>query len=149
MFCGRRGDCADRLSSALRSSPVRAQARWIEEPLESEMPSLLASASVLVQLTREAWTPVTPLEAFAQGVAVVASRLDCFVEALGDQAEYVDADRDAPIDQGLDQALERTFAARCNPQADVARRALARSFTWAASARSTLAVYACAARARG
>jgi len=147
VFCGRRGDLADRLEDALRSSPRRIDVRWIDQPLESELPALLESASVLVQLTREAWTPVTPLEACAHGVAVVASRLDCFVEALGDQADYVDADADAPLDQGLDAALERSFATRRGPAAVEARRRFARRFSWAANARATLEVYAKASRA--
>ncbi|HUR26955.1 MAG TPA: hypothetical protein VM509_02105, partial [Planctomycetota bacterium] len=42
VFCGRRGDEAARLDGALRSSPVRTRVRWIDEPLESEMPALVA-----------------------------------------------------------------------------------------------------------
>lgn len=149
VFCGRRSDGADRLADALRSSPRRIDVRWIDEPIESEMPALVSSASVLVQLAREAWTPVTPLEACAHGAAVVVSRLECFVEALGDQAEYVEAEPGGPLDLGLDEALERTLATRCGAQAVEARRLHARRFTWQANARATLEVYTRSAHPHG
>jgi alpha-1,3-rhamnosyl/mannosyltransferase len=146
VLCGRRGDDAARLEGALRGSPVRTEVRWIDEPLESELPVLVGGASVLVQLARDAWTAVTPLEAMSLGVAVVASRLPCFVEALGADAQYVEADPSAPIDLGLDVALERALAAALDPELAARRRELARRFTWQANAEATLRVYASLAR---
>jgi glycosyltransferase involved in cell wall biosynthesis len=146
VFCGRRGDTASRLDGALRASAFRTDVRWVDVPVEQEMPALMASASVLVQLAREAWTPVTALEACAQGVAVVLSRLPCNLEALGDLAEYVEAHDELPIAAGLDAALERSFSSRLDSTSSAARRALAQEFCWERNARETLAVYQQAAR---
>jgi glycosyltransferase involved in cell wall biosynthesis len=146
VFCGRRGDTASRLDGALRASAFRTDVRWVDVPVEHEMPALMASASVLVQLAREAWTPVTALEACAQGVAVVLSRLPCYLEALGDLAEYVEAHDELPIAAGLDAALERSFSSRLDSTSSAARRALAQEFCWERNARETLAVYQQAAR---
>ena len=148
VFCGRRGADAARLDSALRSSPVRLDVRWIDEPVENEMPVIVAGSSVLVHLSREEWTAVTPLEAMSLGVAVVASRLPCFVEALGELAEYVEAEVSAPIDVGLDTALERAFAKSTQPECIEQRRALAQRFTWEANARATLGLYEKLARSQ-
>ncbi len=148
VFCGRRGDEAPRLEAALRSCAFKSDVRWIDEPVESEMPTLVAGASVLVHLPREAWTAVTPLEAMSLGLAVLTSRLPCFVEALGDLAEYVDPDPAARPAEELDAALERAIASASNPAAIERRRALARPFNWSANARATLAVYEQVARER-
>ncbi|HTF90928.1 MAG TPA: glycosyltransferase [Planctomycetota bacterium] len=141
VICGRRGDDADRLDAALRSSPVRRDVRWIDEPLESAMPELVAGSTLLVHLARDEWTAVTPLEAMSLGVAVVASRLPSFVEAMGELADYVEADPAAAIDVGLDQALARGFAKAQDAGQTARRRDLASRFTWKANACSTLRVY--------
>ncbi len=148
VFCGRRGDEAPRLESALRSNAFKSDVRWIDEPVESEMPTLVCGASVLVHLPREAWTAVTPLEAMSFGLAVLTSRLPCFVEALGEQAEYVDSDPAARPAAELDAALDRAILSASNSAAMERRRTLARPFSWSANARATLAVYEDVARER-
>ncbi len=148
VFCGRRGDEAGRLESALRSCAFKRDVRWIDEPVESEMPTLVGSASVLVHLTREEWTAVTPLEAMSLGLAVLASRNPCFVEALGPSAEFVDVESGARTPAEFDAALERAILSATGPEAIDGRRALARPFSWSANARATLAVYESVARER-
>ena len=141
VFCGRRADQATRLESSLRSSPVRLDVRWIDEPVEREMPILVSSASVLVHLADEEWTAVTPLEAFALGVAVVASPCPAFEEALGGLATFVQ--RCAGTDQVmlLTRALENCLTNDMGPAACQKRVEHARRFTWQENARATLEVY--------
>ena len=67
-------------------------------------------AAVLVHLAREEGSPVTPLEAFAAGVPVVASRLPAFVEALDAEGRFVGLEPDADGSAAeLASALERTL----------------------------------------
>ena len=82
-----------------------------------------------------------PLEAMSLGVAVVASRLPSFVEAMGELADYVEADPSAAIDVGLDEALARGCAKAQDAGLAARRRDLASRFTWKANACSTLRVY--------
>ena len=147
VICGRRGDAAPRLESALRSSPFRTDVRWIDEPMESAMAELAAGADVLVHLERASWTAVTPLEAMGFGAAVVTSPLPAFREALGGLAHYVEGDPEAPT--GLSGALELALASSADDAARLARRELARGFTWRANALATLKIDSEIAARRG
>lgn len=108
---------------------------------ETEMPGLVARASVLVHLNEDEGTPVTPLEAFALGVPVVASRLPAFEEALGGLAELID---NAEIDGSPDRlagALARAIAGRADAGRSSARMGLARGFTWERCAAETVVAW--------
>jgi glycosyltransferase involved in cell wall biosynthesis len=121
----------------LRESPFARDIRWIPRPREAELPSLVACASVLVHLSDEEWTAVTPLEAFSTGTAVVASPLEAFREALGSEATFVASTEPGP----LADALEAALADRSEPLARERRLARAARFTWEANARATLEVW--------
>ncbi len=148
VICGRRGDGAARLELALRGSPFRTDVRWIDEPVESAMPALLHSASVLVHLARDAWTPVTALEAFSLGVAVVVHRTEVFESALGDLAHYVDSEGTVLDVSALDRAIDGALIQGRGFTHSARRRERASRLTWAANARATVAVYETARAAR-
>ena len=137
VFVGAPGSAADELRHALAHSPARADVEWISAPVEADMPHLVAGAAALVHLAFEEGTPVTPLEAFAAGLPVVASPLPAFEEALGELGRFV-ADDEDPND--LSAALEEALEPRETAAAD-RRRALASNFTWDENARATLDVW--------
>ncbi|TDJ78025.1 MAG: glycosyltransferase [Planctomycetota bacterium] len=140
VFIGRPGDAAGDLRRALRASPAGDVVRWIESPVERDMPALLASATVLVHLADDEGTAVTPLEAFSLGVPVVATRLPAFEEALGGGAELLPApDTHAPA--ALAEAIARAIRGRSDGPAAAHRRALAEAYPWDRNARETLGLW--------
>ena len=137
VFAGRAGDAADELRAAL--ARARIPARWNESPDEAELPALVGGAAVLVHLEREAFTPVTPLEALAAGAAVVASELPPFVEALGDEAEWVPPEAAGDeLERALRTALDRALSSARDPAARDRRAALAARFSWERAAALTV-----------
>ena len=138
VFSGRRGEAAGEVAATISSSPFRDDITWHDDPREADLPALMARASVLVHLSDDEHTPVTPLEACASGTAVVASSLPAFAEALGDVAELVPADTDA--DQ-LCEALERGLESAWAPGPRGRRLELARAYTWEGCARATQTVW--------
>ncbi|MCE9595056.1 MAG: glycosyltransferase [Planctomycetes bacterium] len=138
VFCGRRGDAAEELDRARAASKLGARLKWIDEPVERDLPELVAGASVLFHSNVEECTAVTPLEALSLGVAVVAARLDTFREALGEHATYV-APRAEPDE--LARALEQELARSHDPAERRRRRDHAAPFTWDANARATVRVW--------
>jgi glycosyltransferase involved in cell wall biosynthesis len=137
VWCGRPGDQAGELRAAIASSAARAAVTWIEDPQESELPALVASASVLVHLSREEWTPVTPLEGLGYGAALVASPLPAFREAVREEAVWLAGDP-ASIDAGeMAGALELALAGARDPALRRRRRVLASAFTWTRHAELT------------
>ena len=125
VWCGRAGDQAEDVRAR-----VDAGRLWREDPGEPELAARVAGADVLVHLAEREWTPVTPLEGLAAGAALVASRLDPFVEALGSQATWVDAPPRELGARALADALERALADARDPAARAARRAHAAPYTW-------------------
>lgn len=140
-FVGPKGELGDALRARLERSPLADRAT-IEPGVEAEMPGLVAGAGVLVHLNDVEWTAVTPLEAFAVGVPVVVSRVPAFVEAIGDEAHYVDDD--AALADAIAAAITGDTAAR-----RARRRELARAFTWDRNAAATIDVWAKLVSARG
>jgi glycosyltransferase involved in cell wall biosynthesis len=141
MLVGGAGNATAELKSRLAASNAQAHVVCMPSRRESEMPGLVARSSVLVQLEDDAGTPVTPLEAFAVGVPVVASRLRVFEEALGRAALYVDNDEVVRAPERLADAFERAIASAADPDARELRFAIARTFTWERNARETLEVW--------
>lgn len=107
LLVGRPGDAAEEFRAALRSSPAAPHVRWIEVPDEARMPACVAGASVLLHLTEDEATPVTPLEAGRHGLGVVASPTASFREALGATARFVDGDDPAGVAVALEEVLEQ------------------------------------------
>jgi len=138
VFAGGRGDAAAELDAAIAASPFASEVRWIERPREAELPALVARSSVLTHLSEGELSAVTPLEGFSLGLAVVASPLPAFVEALGEHSIWVGTPGGAPDVEELALALERALDTAADPAAEAARRARASAFTWERSARLTL-----------
>lgn len=138
VLVGRPAGCASELRTALRGSSHSAHVRWIAEPVEHELPELVARATALVHLAEDEGTPVTVLEALAAGAAVAASPLPAFREALGDQATWVE-DR-AP--RGVALALEEALRSGADEAARQRRRLHAAPWTWRRHAEEALEVWA-------
>ncbi len=133
-FLGRRGDAGHAWTQGLENSPFRADITWHQAPSEPHIAGAVASAALLVHLSREEWTAVTPLEGLAAGLALVVSPLPAFQESLAGFAHYV-GDWET---QALAIALEAALADAADPAARARRRAHASQFTWARQARLTL-----------
>lgn len=137
------------LYDALRTSPVADKVLWdgragareprVHEPaaFERALPERVARASVLVHLAADEGTPVTPLEALALGVPVVASRLPAFVEALGDAAVLVDDSACVREPDYLAEILITALDERNDGQKAARRELVARAFTWERCAEAT------------
>jgi glycosyltransferase involved in cell wall biosynthesis len=138
---GRRGDTAAELAERIARSSAARDVEWIDAPSEAELPRLVASASVLVHLAREELTPVTPLEACSLGLAVIASRLPAFEEALGGELEPVDGDPEAVDPELLAEAVATAIQSSRDSARTARRIAVAREFTWERHARGTLAAW--------
>ncbi|HVS10963.1 MAG TPA: glycosyltransferase [Planctomycetota bacterium] len=138
VFAGGRGDAAAGLDVAIATSPFARDVRRIERPREAELPALVARSAVLAHLSEGELSAVTPLEGLSLGLAVVASPLPAFVEALGEHAIWAGKPGDTPDVEDLALALERALASASDPAAQAARRAHASAFTWERSARLTL-----------
>ena len=148
VFCGRPGNLAGPFRRAVDASPVGADVRWIEDPIEADMPQLVANATVLVHLATDEGSPVTPLEACRLGPALVLSDLPALREALceaagaalNDVARWVPrrAEGDGPLTDLSAQALADQLAAGladgADPVALARRRQIAAPFTWDACA---------------
>jgi len=134
---GHPGDASDGLRAALERSPHRAAFRWAPAPREADMPRTVAGASVLLHLADDEGSPVTPLEAFRFGRAVVASDLPAFREALGDEGRYVPKGADP---RAVADALAGALAA--DDEAGRRRRVtLASRYTWSETALATVAAW--------
>jgi glycosyltransferase involved in cell wall biosynthesis len=130
---GRAGPAAQEFERAVSISPARERVRWHHEVSESELPHTVGSASVMVHLAEDEGTAVTPLEAFAMGLAVVASPLPALRESLGDLATWIDR-ADAVRDPAL--LADAIGIALASGDRD-ARARHAERFTWRACARAT------------
>ena len=123
----------------VRASPARADIRIVTSAREEELPALMASASVLVELADEALTAVTPLEAMSLGLEVVAMRLPAFEEALGEHAHWVGREELEAGTRVVAGTLARAIDSACSAERRAARLELAAGFTWERQARETVA----------
>lgn len=138
VFVGGSGSAAEAFERRRASSPAAPWVRWRADLAEAEMPGLVAASSALLHLAEDEGTAVTPLEAFALGVPVVATRLPAFEEALAGHARLVDLD--APP-AALAEALATSLAGAPQEPGARARRDVAAASTWEANARRTVAVW--------
>ena len=141
VWCGRPGDAAEELRVTWKRSRWRADLLWIESPIERDLPALVASAAVLVHLSRQEWTPVTPLEGAAFGAALLASPLPAFREALGDEPFWVEGDPATLAPDLLAEALEEALGSGLDARARQRRWTLAAPFTWARHAERTAGLW--------
>ncbi|MFT7679103.1 MAG: glycosyltransferase involved in cell wall biosynthesis [Planctomycetota bacterium] len=143
-FIGRPGSSAGAFRRRFAESPVANDVRWIETPIEADMPALVQSAAVLLHLAHDEGSPVTPLEACSLGPALALERLPAFEEALGSHASWIPRDPNAKQVAGaLADALGSHQQAM---HADV-RRAHAATFSWRACAEQHLCIWRQAAAA--
>lgn len=130
VFCGRPGDAHDELKRALLTSSAGSRVR-LDPPFEErDAGRVVGSASLLVHLSDDEGTPVTPLEALALDVPVVASRLPAFEEALGDAASFVDTDRAVREPAHLAGIVAQTLWNAADAAAAARRSVAVRAFTW-------------------
>lgn len=137
LLVGRPGDAAEEFRTALRASPVASDVRWIEAPDEARMPACVGGAQVLLHLTDDEATPVTPLEAGRHGLGVVASPTPAFKEALGTSARFVDPGDPAGVAAALEEVLDRAE----DPQEREGWIRNAAPYTWRACALAHLAAW--------
>lgn len=135
-FLGRIGDAYDELRARTTRSRISSRVRFDSRPDDAKVRAALASHDLLVQLTPDDWTPVTPLEALACGLELVVSRLPAYVEALGEHPTWV---APAPQAPELADALARALASARDPARRATAAALAARFTWPRNAALTLA----------
>jgi glycosyltransferase involved in cell wall biosynthesis len=140
LFVGRRGAAAEDFARLLCFSSARRDVQWIHEPVERDLPALVAGAAALVHVGEGEATAVTPLEALVFGVPVVVSDTPVMREVLGSVAEYPAPSSERRRGAAIAEALERALATSDDPAARAARRAHAASSTWAACARALAAV---------
>ena len=126
------GDEADAFMDAAAGSSVLVVRHRAEE---RHMPELMARSSMLVHLSDDELTPVTPLEAFSFGRPVVASALPAFEEALDGEAHLVETATVVGDPSALADVLA---AALLDQDREVERRAVAERYSWAAAARATV-----------
>ncbi|MCZ6598908.1 MAG: glycosyltransferase [Planctomycetota bacterium] len=116
---------------------------WVlinEQAREEDLPGIVASSSLLIHLSDDEASAITPLEAFAFGVPVIASRLPAFEEALGEEAVFVEHDvEDDPKEFGA-VILEALQGAGDEAAAE-RRRAIGQRHSWEANARATVEVW--------
>ncbi|TAJ19526.1 MAG: glycosyltransferase [Planctomycetota bacterium] len=140
LFVGPDGIEREPLFARAAALGVRESVEWIGHAIEEQMPRVMAESAALAHVSDGELTPVTPLEAFASGTAVLASPLPAFQEALGDAATWAPAE--AVADAGaLAALLERAIESGLDARAAEARRAIAARFTWAEHARKTVAAW--------
>lgn len=101
---------------------------------DTEMPALVAGASVLPFVSTKEGFGLAAMEALAAGVPVVARDLPVLREVFGDQVEF--AGDTASIAAALRAALDGEFAHRRDTG-----EALARSYSWDAAAAAHVAFY--------
>ncbi len=139
---GRPAQAAPAFREALDRSPVAGDVRWIDDPIEGQMPSLVAGSAVLLHLAQDEGSPVTPLEACAMGLAIAAERLPAFEEALGDLGSWM------PRDPNAAQVADALAAALGLTHERSARIALAQGYTWTRCAQQHFALWEAVAAGR-
>jgi glycosyltransferase involved in cell wall biosynthesis len=139
-FVGRRGDAAEDLARAVGFSSVRRDVAWTDEPVEAELPPLVAGAAALVHVASGEATAVTPLEALTFGVPVVVSDTPEMRETLGAFAEYPAPSTPRRRGAAIAEALERALVTSDDSNARALRRAHAAPFTWRACAEAVARV---------
>jgi|FLOH01.1.fsa_nt_gi glycosyltransferase involved in cell wall biosynthesis len=142
VFCGRAGDAAEALLRALSRSPFVESVTWISDPIEADLPALVAGSAALIHLSSGELSPITPLEAMAFGAAIVASDLPAFREVL----EGTDGALLVPACAAQDPAeLAANIACALDSSADQAARgdrvAQAKAHTWRVNATETVALW--------
>jgi glycosyltransferase involved in cell wall biosynthesis len=121
---------------------LRSRVRVLDYVRDRDIPALYAHATAVVTTTLLEGFGLTVLEGRASGVPVIASRVSAIPEVAGDAIYYGEIRRPETYAAAIDCAL------RTHDTASAERgRAVARRFTWRATASRTLAAYREAATA--
>jgi glycosyltransferase involved in cell wall biosynthesis len=115
---------------------LRSRVRVLNYVRDRDVPGLYANAAAIVTTTLLEGFGLTVLEGLASGRPVVASRVPAILEVGGDAVHYGEVRRPETYAAAIDTALGAH-------DADAAERgrALARRYTWTATAERTLAAY--------
>jgi glycosyltransferase involved in cell wall biosynthesis len=142
IFSGRPGDAAPDFAAALQASPAADCIHWIQEPIESNLPGLVANSAALIHLSQGELAPITPLEALTFGAAVIATDLPAFREALGNSPGVhltTEASQNDPTH--LASLFEQATESGWNDEHRTARQIQAAPHTWQTHAQETLELY--------
>jgi alpha-1,3-rhamnosyl/mannosyltransferase len=138
LLVGRRGWGDRAILRRLEAPDVAGRVRWLGSLPDGQVAALLGGARLFLYPSLSEGFGLPVLEAMAAGAPVVASRASALPEVAGDAALLVDPEDveaiAAAIRRGLDDPALR---------AELRARGLARAagFSWAETARRTLAVY--------
>lgn len=121
---------------------LRARVRVLNYVRDRDVPGLYAHAAAVVTTTLLEGFGLTVLEGLASGVPVIASRVPAIVEVGADAVHYGEIRRPETYAAAIDHALRTHDAAGAERG-----RAIARRYTWRATAERTLAAYRAAAAA--
>ena len=138
VIAGKPGWLNEAFMAALEHSPQRAGVVLTGYVPDGDLPALYGGAEVFVFPSLYEGFGLPPLEAMACGVPVACSNASSLPEVVGDAALLFD-----PLDVSAMRAALERLSADGNLRAELARCGLERSrqFSWAETARQTLAVY--------
>lgn len=137
-WIGPAGDAAEKFVRRVSFCAARKHIRWIDTDEERRMPAHLADTSLLVHLSLDELTPVTPLEALRSGRGAVVSDLPAFRETLGSLVDYAPPAGGRQGKDGLLDALRAGSERALDPELAQARVQLACRYPWAEHARAFL-----------
>jgi glycosyltransferase involved in cell wall biosynthesis len=138
VIAGKPGWLNSAFMQALERSPQRAGVILTGYVAEADLPALYGAAEAFVFPSEYEGFGLPPLEAMACGVPVACSNSSSLPEVVGDAALLF-----APREVGAIRAALEQIISQPGLRAELRERglAMARQFTWAATAERTLAVY--------
>ncbi|MFH1611257.1 MAG: glycosyltransferase family 1 protein [Patescibacteria group bacterium] len=132
MFSARLEKEADELGLSLEN------VRFIDLPTDEELSALYKNASLFIFPSRIEGFGIPPLEAMSYGTPVVASNTSSIPEVLKNAAQYFDPDDIEALVELMKQSINepQRFEKLIKEGQE-----LAKTYTWSATAKQTLAVY--------
>ncbi len=117
--------------------PAMSRVRFLHDLPDLDLPALLSGATMFVFPSRYEGFGLPPLEAMACGAPVIVANTSSLPEVVGDAGLLV-----APDHESLAEAIQRVLD-DANLRDQLRERGLerARQFSWARTARATIAVY--------
>jgi glycosyltransferase involved in cell wall biosynthesis len=138
MITGSVADQFPEYRDRIRALGLGDRVRWLGIVPSIEVPSLYASADLLVYPSFYEGFGFPPLESMAAGTPVVASNASCLPEVLGDAALLVEPHDEGALQRAMIAALDDANLRRSLSDKGKAR---ARLFTWERCAELTVGVY--------
>lgn len=128
----------ERLYREVERRGLQQKVRWLDDVDDEALPGLYRGATALCAPSLYEGFGLTLLEAMACGTAVAAARSSSYPEVGGEAADYFDPHSEAEMAEAM-LRLSADEAHRKRRQDQGLNHAA--SFTWAETARQTLAVY--------